>query len=109
MNSIIVYFLPSVIGLSLYLYLNKEKQSIYNEIKQYLIFVVVSNYLCSIIDIIKNKFEYNLTYYIDNNLVFSTKYLTLLIVVNILLAFIFTIIKKYISVTVEVKKHEKKD
>ena len=104
-----MYFLPSVIGLCLYLYLNNYKESVYKDIRTYLIFVLISNYICVIFDIIKNKFEYNLTYYIENYLLFSFKYLTISIIVNILLAFIFTIIKKYLSVSIEVKKYDKKD
>ena len=107
MNNIIVYFLPSIIGLSLYLQMN-EKTDIFNKVRIYMLFVLISNYFCIIFDYIINKFQYNLTEYIENNLGFAIKYITLLIIVNIILAFIYTIIKKYINISVEVK-HERKN
>ena len=108
MNYIIVYFLPSIIGLSMYLYLNNKKEDIFNKIRIYMFFTLISNYICIIFDLLFKKFEYNLTEFIENNLPFAFKYLTMSIVVNILLSFVIIIVKKYVSIKIEVC-HEKKN
>ena len=107
MNTIIVYFLPSILGLILYLHLNKEKIENINKIIIYLLFVLLTNYCSIIFDLVFNKFEYNLTEYIENNLPFAFKYITLSIIINILLSFVLTIIKKYINISIEVKNEKK--
>ena len=109
MNHILIYFLPSVIGLNLYLYLNKKNIDIFNQIKIYSILTLLSNLLCMLFDLLVNKFAYNLTDYIENNLSFAIKYVLLSIIINIILSFVFIIVKKHISISVEVKKNEKKN
>lgn len=107
MYSLLVLLLPSIIGLKFMDLLNKFK-SIKDFIIYYLMLVLFSNYLCIFIVVAINKFNENLFSYIENHLTFSFKYLTLLIIINLLLAFIFSIIIKNFNISLEVK-HEKKN
>ena len=108
MNYLFTFLLPSILGIKLFSYLDGENNNMKN-ISTYFIFVLLSNYICIAIDILFNKFSFNLTDYIENNLVFAFKYITLSIIINIILAFLMEIIKKYIKISIEVKNNEKKD
>jgi len=101
-NFVLVYLLPSILGLKLFIYFNKDYKlldiSIY-----YLLFILFSNYISFIILIIFKWGEYNLLEYSSTNFVFCVKYMTILLFVNIILAILFTIIKKYFTFTIEVE------
>lgn len=100
MNSLIVYLLPSIIGLKIYEVLTKNK-NIKDIIINYLSLILLSNFILIIILYIKNKFEYNLTEFIESNMSFSIKYILISIIINILLGYIYSIINKDVSFKLE--------
>ena len=100
MNSLIVYLLPSIIGLKIYEVLTKNK-NIKDIIINYLSLILLSNFILIIILYIKNKFEYNLTEFIESNMSFSIKYILLSIIINIILGYIYSIINKDVSFKLE--------
>lgn len=107
MNSILVYFLPSIIGIKIYEVLTKNKNN-KDLIFNYLTLVLISNFILMIILYIKNRFEYNLTDFIENNMSFSIKYILFSIIINILLGYIYSIINKDVSFKLErINQNEK--
>ena len=100
MNSLIVYLLPSIIGLKIYEVLTKNK-NIKDIIINYLSLILLSNFILIIILYIKNKFEYNLTEFIESNMSFSIKYILISIIINIILGYIYSIINKDVSFKLE--------
>ena len=100
MNSLIVYLLPSIIGLKIYEVLTKNK-NIKDIIINYLSLILLSNFILMIILYIKNKFEYNLTEFIEINMSFSIKYILISIIINIILGYIYSIINKDVSFKLE--------
>lgn len=107
MNSILVYFLPSIIGIKIYEVLTKNKNN-KDLIFNYLTLVLLSNFILMIILYIKNRFEYNLTDFIENNMSFSIKYILFSIIINILLGYIYSIINKDVSFKLErINQNEK--
>lgn len=107
MNSLIVYLLPSIIGIKIYEVLTNNKNT-KDLIINYLSLVLLSNFILVIVLYIKNKFEYNLTNFIENNMIFSIKYIIISIIINTLLGYIYSIINKNISFKLErIIKNEK--
>ena len=110
MNSILVYFLPSIIGIKIYEVLTKNKNN-KDLIFNYLTLVLISNFVLMIIlyiKNIKNRFEYNLTDFIENNMAFSIKYILFSIITNILLGYLYSIINKDVSFKLErINQNEK--
>ncbi len=107
MNSILVYFLPSIIGIKIYEVLTKNKNN-KDLIFNYLTLVLISNFVLMIILYIKNRFEYNLTDFIENNMAFSIKYILFSIITNILLGYLYSIINKDVSFKLErINQNEK--
>ena len=100
MNSLIVYLLPSIIGIKVYEVLTKNK-NIKDIIINYLSLILLSNFILMIILYIKNKFEYNLTEFIESNMSFSIKYILISIIINIILGYIYSIINKDVSFKLE--------
>ena len=100
MNSLIVYLLPSIIGLKIYEVLTKNK-NIKDITINYLSLILLSNFILMIILYIKNKFEYNLTEFIESNMSFSIKYILISIIINIILGYIYSIINKDVSFKLE--------
>ncbi len=100
MNSLIVYLLPSIIGIKVYEVLTKNK-NIKDIIINYLSLILLSNFILMIILYIKNKFEYNLTEFIESNMSFSIKYILISIVINIILGYIYSIMNKNVSFKLE--------
>lgn len=100
MNSLIVYLLPSIIGIKVYEVLTKNK-NIKDIIINYLSLILLSNFILMIILYIKNKFEYNLTEFIETNMSFSIKYILISIVINIILGYIYSIMNKNVSFKLE--------
>ena len=100
MNNLFVYLLPSIICIKIYNVLTKNN-NIKDLIINYLSSVLISNLIIMIILSIKNKFQYNLSEYIETNMLFAIKYILMSIVINILLGYIFSIINKNISFELE--------
>ena len=100
MNSLIVYLLPSIIGLKIYEVLTKNKNN-KDLVFNYLTLVLLSNFILMNLLYIKNKFEYNLTEFIENSMSFSIKYILFSTIINILLGYIYSIINKNVSFKLE--------
>lgn len=100
MNNLIVYLLPSIIGIKIYEVLTNNKD-IKDLIINYLSLVLLSNFILIIVIYIKNKFEYNLTEFIENSMLFSIKYIMISIIINILLGYLYSIINKNVSFKLE--------
>ena len=106
MSFIIVFFLPSIFGLKMFMNFNKEEKW-FNLLVYYLLLVLFSNFIEISILSYSNLGDLNLTSYIESSYVFTVKYIFINIILNFLLSIIFTIIKKYFTFTIEVE-HEKK-
>lgn len=100
MNSLIVYLLPSIIGLKIYEVLTKNK-NIKDLIINYLSLILLSNFILMIILYIKNKFEYNLTEFIETNMIFSIKYILISIIINVILGYVYSILNRNVSFKLE--------
>ena len=105
MNSMFVYLLPSIIGIKIYNILTKNN-NIKDLIINYLSLVLTSNLILIIVLLIKNKFKYNLTDYIESNMAFSLKYLLISIILNIIIGYIYSIINRNISFKLERVKND---
>lgn len=106
MNYLITYFLPSILGLKLFSTMNKETNK-FNLIIYYLLFVLFSNFFCMFILLISDQAIYNLSNTLENNLSFCFKYIFITMVLNIILSALFTIISKYLTISIEVEKDGK--
>lgn len=106
MNFFIVYLLPSILGLKLFMNFNKERK-IFDLIIYYLLFVLFSNFFAMIFLIITNSGEYNLINYSSTNLLFCVKYMSVTLFLNIILSVLFSIISKYFTFTIEVENERK--
>lgn len=100
MNNLFVYLLPSIIGIKIYNVLTKNN-NIKDLIINYLSSVLISNLIIMIILAIKNKFQYNLTEFIETNMSFSIKYILISIIINIILGYIYSIMNKNVSFKLE--------
>lgn len=107
MNFIIVFMLPSVLGIKIFNHLNGNKID-FNALIYYLLLVLFSNYGCMCYLALTNKLEVNLVEYALGNYIFSIKYITLMLVLNAILSVIFTIIRKYFVFSIEVENDRKK-
>lgn len=107
MNFFIVFLLPSVLGIKVFLHLNENKKD-WGTILYYLLFVLFSNYFCMIYLAFTRKMEISLIEYAANNYIFAIKYITLTLIINFFLAILFTIIKKYFVFSIEVENGKKK-
>ena len=106
MNILFVLLFPSVIGLKLIMILNKDKK-IFEYIVDYLLLVFLNNFIATIIINIFNSGIYNIADYITNNLDFAIKYTIITSTLAIILSILITIIKKYLTLDIEVVKDEK--
>ncbi len=94
MYSLLIFLLPSVLGIKIVDTLVK-REKIKDFIIYYLLLVLFSNFICMGIIIILNNFDGNLFLYIMEHLKFSFKYILLSIVINIFLSFVFSAFTKY--------------
>ena len=107
MNFFIVFFLPCILGLFIYYKLvNKKKKFDLSVV--YLLNVLFTNILNMIVLYLRNTNVYNLGTKIESNFRFSLKYILLSLIMTTVISIIFVIIKKYISITIEVKNGKKK-
>lgn len=106
MYSFMVFLLPSLLGLKIFIHLTK--QSKYIEIIQtYGLLVLFSNMLCMLILMFTGKGEYNLIEYAKSNYMFCFKYICMMIIINIFISFVFFVVDKYFVFEVEVKNEKK--
>ena len=103
MLDIIVFLLPSVLGLKIFKNLNKNK-SIFDYVIYYLLFVLFTNLFVLIIFNGISEGMYNLTDMLDTNVL---SYLFNSTIINIILPVVFTIINKYITFDIEVVNEKK--
>ena len=107
MKFFVVFLLPSIFGIKVFLHLNDNKKSI-DTILDCLCLVLFSNYFCMSVVALSNKIEMDLVSFVQNNYIFSIKYISLMLVVNLFLAVLFTIIKEYFVFSVEVENGKEK-
>lgn len=107
MNFIFCFLLPSIIGIKLIVEFNKEID-LKDTFLYYLLLVLLSNFICIGVIIILNNFDGNLIMYASEHLKFAFKYILLSIIINALLAFIFSILIKNLKIALEVQKESKK-
>ncbi len=106
MNFLIVYMLPSILGLKMFMNFNKEKK-IFDLIIYYLLFVLFSNFFAMVFLMIINQGELNLINYSTTNFLFSVKYMAVALVLNVILSILFSVISKYFTFTIEVENEKK--
>lgn len=107
MYSLLIFLLPSVLGIKIIDILSK-KGKIKDFVIYYLLLVLFSNFICMGAIIILNNFDSNIFLYMTEHLKFSFKYLILSMLVNLILGFIFSIFIKYVSISLEVKNENSK-
>jgi len=107
MKFFMVFLLPSIFGIKVYLHLNGNKKS-WDTILDYLLLVLFSNYFCMAVVALTNKLEIDLVGYVQSNYIFSLKYIFLMLITNLILAVLFTIIKEYLVFSVEVENVKEK-
>lgn len=104
---ILFYLLPSILGSKIIMKFNSSRK-LKEIILDYLLLVLFSNLICMFIIVLVNKFDGNLMIYLSEHLAFAVKYLFMSIVINFVLAFIFSIFIKYVDIKLEVKCENKK-
>lgn len=107
MNAYIAIFLPSVIGITVYKIITKEKDNNWLFLN-YLTQVFLANFLTWFLLEIRNHDITNFSSYIGNDFSFSLKYMLLVMVLSILLSIVFAVLKKYFVFEVEVENGRKK-
>ena len=103
----IIFFLPSVFGLKLFMNFNKENKKM-DLLIYYFLFVLFSNLGVLTIMIIFNKGINNLLDYAMTNFIFCVKYMYMSLFVNFILSIVFSIIIKYFTFTVGIEYEGKK-
>ena len=105
MNFFIVYLLPSILGLKLFTNFNRERKII-DLIIYYLLFVLFSNFFAMIFLAITKSGEYDLINYSSTNFVFCVKYMSIVLILNVILSILFSVISKYFIFTIEVENEK---
>lgn len=106
MNFIIVFILPSVLGLKLFMHFNKDKK-IFDLITTYLLFLLLSNFMAMTISYIYTKTITDIVAYASGCLLFAIKYMSLMLILNVVLSILSTIIDKYLIFDIEVENERK--
>jgi len=101
MNSYFVILLPSILGIKIYSYLTKEKR-ISQNITMYLLLLLFSNITSLIISMCFFDIVGNFIYKLETDIILSIKYTIMLIFMNFTYSILFSIIKKYLDVRLEV-------
>ena len=109
MNFYIAFFLPCILGLSLYSYLTKEK-NIVSIVINYFLFTLLSNIMSMIILILRNSVKEgtNLMAHMECNFSFGVKYMLMTMVFSVVVALVIYVINKYFSFSIEVVNGRKK-
>lgn len=107
MNFYIVFFLPCVLGLFIYYILTNEKK--YFDLGLvYFINVLLTNLLGVGFLYMKDETYYSLVTRLEGDYRFAFKYMLLAVAISFVLGLFSAILKKYFSVSVEVKNGRKK-
>ncbi len=109
MNFYIAFFLPCILGISLYLYLVKEK-NILSLIINYFLITFLSNMMSMIILILRHTVRegVNIMAHMEYSFPFGVKYMLMTGFFSIIVVISIYIINKYFSFTVEVSNGRKK-
>lgn len=110
MNPTFCLLLPSFFGLKFYMLITKEENKI-TLLINYLVMVLFSNAI--ILGLVKfmNSFDSNIELYLTEHSFFAFKFLLIAAVINMVLAFLISIIEKSVSFSLEIteKKEEKNE
>jgi len=107
MNFYIVFFLPCVLGLFIYYILTNEKK--YFDLGLlYFINVLLTNLFGVGFLYMKDETYYSLVTRLEGDYRFAFKYMLLAVVISFVFGLFSAIVKKYFSVSVEVKNGRKK-
>ena len=107
MNYLLVFVLPSIFGFKL-IYDNVDKKDKLLLFIYECMLLVLTNLVCTILVVIKNKSDYGIVEYAASSMKFSIIYIILSIFISCIIGFIIVVIYKYMSINIEVK-HEKKE
>lgn len=108
MNFYITFFLPSILGLSLYSYLKKEN-SIVNLVMSYFLLTLLSNMATMLFLVVRGTIRegVSLMMHIDYSFSFGVKYMLLTMVLSVVIGVVLYIINKYCSFSIEVTNGKK--
>lgn len=107
MNFYITFFLPCVLGLFIYYVLSNEKKYFDLGIT-YFVNVLLTNVLNIGVLFFKDETYYSLVERIEGDYRFAFKYMLLAVAISSAIGLLSVIVKKYFSVSVEVKNGRKK-
>ena len=93
MSLFIVYFLPSVFGLKLFINFNKERK-LFDLIVYYLLFVLFSNFITMAILTLISEGQFNWVNHSATSFDFCVKYMVFTMLLNVILSILYTIITK---------------
>ena len=107
MNFIFVFILPSVFGFKL-MYNNIEKKDKMNLFIYECMILLLSNLICSILFLLKNRAIYNIVEYMNISMGYAIIYIALSSIIGCIIGFLIIVVSKYFNISIEVK-YEKKD
>ena len=109
MNFYIAFFLPCILGLSLYSYLTKEK-NIVSIVINYFLITFLSNMMSMIILILRHTVRegVNIMAHMEYSFPFGVKYMLMTMVFSVGVALVIYVINKYFSFSIEVVNGRKK-
>ena len=106
MNFVLVFILPSIFGFKL-IYDNIDyKKNKLNLFIYSCILVLLTNFICSILVLLKNSADCNIVLNASNSLKFSLIYIAISIFVGYIIGFIITFVDKYFNINVEVVREK---
>lgn len=108
MSCIFVFLLPSILGLKFIMKFNEDRK-LKDIVVDYLLLVLISNFICMSIVVLINKFDGSLINYTLEHLKFSVKYLAISLIINVILSFIYSVFIKCVDIKLEVKRENKED
>ena len=108
MNFLISFIVPSLLGFRLLEKLIEKQFQKRDFIFYYLMFLLFTNSISVVFSCLLFGLNGNLEASLLASPIFSVKYILLSIVVSIFLGIVFAVIKRYVSVSLEVVKNEKK-
>lgn len=107
MSSVLGLIIPSILGIFIFELLNKDfDRSIRNYVYIFSSFILFSNFISIIFSRLFFELTGSIEEYLNYYPIFWVKYVLLSLIVNFGLSIIFTMVRKYINISIEVKKNE---